>query len=164
MRFKHNIHHMIDILFVLALFCMFAFSAVILVIFGANVYEKTVHNMNHNFNSRTSISYITEKVRQADQNGCITIENINGRNVLVLSETIQEVEYATYLYEHNESIYELFSRTDLPFDVDAGHSILSVESFHLDTVSDNLFHFQITNTDGQDIDLYISSHSKPSTL
>lgn len=164
MRFKHNIHHMIDILFVLALFCMFAFSAVILVIFGANVYEKTIQNMDHNFNSRTAISYITEKVRQSDADGAISIQTIDGIDILVLAETIDDVEYATYLYETDGSIHELFSRSDLPFDPQAGQKILSVSSFSLDNVTDNLFHFQITDTDGQDVDLYICSHSKPSVL
>ena len=164
MRFKHNIHHMIDILFVLALFCMFAFSAVVLVIFGANVYEKTVQNMNHNFDSRTAISYITEKVRQADVDGAISIQELDGQFVLVLKETIDQVDYATYLYEHDGSIHELFTRSDLPFDPDSGQRILSVKEFTLSVVSDNLFHFHITDTEDETVDLYICSHSHSSVL
>ena len=42
MHKKANNQHMIDILFVLSLFCVFALSSVILILFGADIYKKTV--------------------------------------------------------------------------------------------------------------------------
>ena len=58
MNNKNDNRHMVDILFVIALFCVFALSALMLVIIGSNVYKKTVTNMDNNFDSRTSFSYI----------------------------------------------------------------------------------------------------------
>ena len=40
--------HMIDILFVLSLFCVFAVSSALLILFGADIYKKTVQQMENN--------------------------------------------------------------------------------------------------------------------
>ena len=57
-------HFIVDILFVLALFGVFAVSALALVTIGADVYQHTVEDMGVNYESRTAVSYILEKVRQ----------------------------------------------------------------------------------------------------
>ena len=52
MNQRNENKHMVDVLFVIILFCVFAVSALILVMIGANVYKKTVNDMDSNFNSR----------------------------------------------------------------------------------------------------------------
>ena len=66
--------HIIDIFFVIALFCLFALSAIFLISIGADIYGKTVTNMEDNFNTRTALAYITEKVRQSDKDGQISVD------------------------------------------------------------------------------------------
>ena len=63
---KQEKHFIVDILFVLALFGVFAVSALALVTIGADVYQHTVEDMGVNYESRTAVSYIMEKVRQND--------------------------------------------------------------------------------------------------
>lgn len=63
---KQEKHYIVDILFVLALFGVFAVSALALVTIGADVYQHTVEDMGVNYESRTAVSYIMEKVRQND--------------------------------------------------------------------------------------------------
>ena len=46
--------HMIDILFVLSLFCVFAVSSVVIILFGAHIYRSTVSQMDDNYTARTS--------------------------------------------------------------------------------------------------------------
>lgn len=53
--------HIIDIFFVIALFCIFALSAIFLISIGADIYGKTVTNMENNFNTRTALAYVTER-------------------------------------------------------------------------------------------------------
>lgn len=48
--------HMIDILFVLSLFCVFAVSSVVIILFGAHIYRSTVSQMDDNYTARTSIA------------------------------------------------------------------------------------------------------------
>ena len=57
--------HIVDVLFVIGLFCIFALSSFFLISIGANIYRKTVAHMDENFNTRTSLSYVVEKIRQA---------------------------------------------------------------------------------------------------
>ena len=57
--------HIIDILFVISLFALFVLSAVFLISIGAGIYSKTMYNMNANFDSRTAVAYINEKMEKA---------------------------------------------------------------------------------------------------
>ena len=65
--------HIVDVLFVIGLFCIFALSSFFLISIGANIYRKTVAHMDENFNTRTSLSYVVEKIRQADSEGAVSI-------------------------------------------------------------------------------------------
>ena len=51
---KQEKHFIVDILFVLALFGVFAVSALALVTIGADVYQHTVEDMGVNYESRTA--------------------------------------------------------------------------------------------------------------
>ena len=85
MRTNQEKRHIVDILFVLALFAVFAFSALVLVILGANIYKSTVSSMSRNFESRTAGSYITEKIRQSDVCDSIYIDDFEGCEAIVFS-------------------------------------------------------------------------------
>ena len=100
-------HHIIDILFVIALFCMFALSAIFLISVGADIYGKTVSHMESNFNSRTAFAYVTEKVRQADAASAIDIGQLDGIPALTITQTMGDTQYITYLYQHENHLKEL---------------------------------------------------------
>ena len=80
--------HMVDFLFTIALFCAFAATSLIVVIIGANVYQGTVRGMNENYALRTSLSYVSQKVRQNDGAGEIHIGTLDGVPALVLEPTL----------------------------------------------------------------------------
>ena len=82
--------HVVDFLFVLTLFFVFAISTLFLVIIGANVYKKTVDNMTINYNTRTAYAYLTEKIRQNDQEGAIEIGTLEGNPAIILTEEIDD--------------------------------------------------------------------------
>ena len=98
MPIKQEKRHIVDILFVLALFGVFAFSALILVILGADVYKSTVSSMSQNFESRTACSYITEKIRQNDVYDSVYIDDFEGTKALVFTQDIYGSQYGTYIY------------------------------------------------------------------
>ena len=80
--------HVVDFLFTLALFCVFAASALMVVIIGANVYRQTVDRMNGNYDSRTSLTYLTEKIRQNDAADAVKISSVGESPALVLSQRV----------------------------------------------------------------------------
>ena len=55
--------HIVDTLFVLTLFAVFAICSMLLIAFGANIYQKTINNYEEHFNIATSVAYINEKIR-----------------------------------------------------------------------------------------------------
>lgn len=156
--------HIIDILFVLALFGIFALSAVFLITIGANIYGKTMNNMENNFDARTALAYITEKIRQSDLENQIGIGDLDGRPALIISSGTGENQYKTYLYEYQGTLKELMMKPDILLAPSAGQDILTVSDFKLTPVNDRLINCCITIDQEQSYDLFISVHSGGVTL
>ena len=159
MTSKYNTKHMIDILFALALFGLFTVSTIVLIIFGANVYQTTVDHMHANFTARTNVSYVTEKFRQADQYDGIQLGSIQDIPALTFYENINNEAYVTYIYAYEGKLYELFARKDLEMFPDSGQAILDVASFSVEQPKSNLFHLTITTGDNMHYSFYLTAHS-----
>lgn len=151
---------MVDILFVLTLFCLFAISSILLIILGANVYKKTIENMDSHFNTSTSVSYLTEKIRQSDVTNGLLSGSFNGQDALILEEEYNEVAYCTYIYSYDGYLKELFIIKDSPFDPSAGQNIIAVNDFKIDPLSDDLYKIIIIDKDNHSVTMDI--HSKRS--
>lgn len=160
---KYFSKHIIDILFVLGLFCVFAASSVILIIFGADIYKKIVSNMQNNFSERTCTAYITEKIHQSDEYDSIEITDFAGLHTLSMKCYINDTEYTTRLYEYNGYLYELFSRTDIELTPDAGKQVVALHDLKFEMISDNLIKISYYNNTSDDYDnftnFYVSVHS-----
>ena len=158
MNQEKNKRHMVDVLFVLALFCMFAMCTILLITMGARVYNRTIQNMQHNYEGRTAFAYVTEKIRQADQTAAITIGSFESCPALILTETIEDVDYHIYLYSYNGYLMELMAREDVSLSPSSGQQILAVSAFSVEKIKDQLYSFSITTTNQKEYHLYISSH------
>lgn len=151
--------HMIDILFVLSLFCVFAVSSVLLILFGADIYKKTVQQMEDNYTSRTSIAYITEKIRQSDVEHAIKIISQNDTQILMLTNVINDIPYAISLYEYDGYLYELFARTDLELPLDAGQPVMELHSLSFSQIKQNLLEITFSEDMNSEQTIYVSTHS-----
>ncbi|MDE5910575.1 MAG: DUF4860 domain-containing protein [Lachnospiraceae bacterium] len=151
--------HIIDTLFVIALFCLFALSAIFLITIGANIYGRTINNMENNFNSRTALAYITEKVRQSDSEDSISTGTFQECPALIITSRIEDTEYLTYLYEYNGYIKEIMVRKGMTLDPAIGQDIIAVSDFSLAPINDHLINCTITIDEMQSYHLYISVHS-----
>lgn len=151
--------HIIDIFFVIALFCLFALSAIFLISIGADIYGKTVTNMEDNFNTRTALAYVTEKVRQSDKDGQISVGQIEDLPALVITESSTGSSYQTYLYAYEGHLKELMCKSDLILGPEAGQDILSVSDFTLAPVNDDLLKCTISLSSKESYVLYISIHA-----
>ena len=94
--------HITDIIFVLSLFCVFAVLALFVVVLGANVYQGISADMTDNYSARSSVSYLTEKIRQNDAVNEISVQSIGGNDALVLSDG----KYATWIYAWDGKLME----------------------------------------------------------
>jgi hypothetical protein len=148
MNQKNQKKHTVDILFVLILFGVFAFSALMLVIMGSNVYTKTVNAMENNFNNRTSYAYITEKFRRNDSVNSISIEEINSNSAFVFNEIINDVEYETYLYIHDGYLKEMLIKKGNSLPLEAGNIILEASNFSIIQEENNIYHCSLEEESG----------------
>ena len=94
---QRNRGSVIDVLFTLALFCVFCASALAVVLIGADVYTSTARNMDQNFSTRTAVSYVAEKVRQSDAAGAVALGEIGGGQALVLTKEGESGLFKTYI-------------------------------------------------------------------
>lgn len=156
-------HHIIDILFVIALFCMFALSAIFLISVGADIYGKTVSHMESNFNNRTAFAYVTEKIRQADSADTVDVSSLDNIPALTITRTINDTRYITYLYQYENQLKELMVREDTPLGPSAGQDILTISNFTPKQISKNLYSFSFTTEDGETRSFYVSTKSTGGT-
>ncbi|MCI9073745.1 MAG: DUF4860 domain-containing protein [Lachnospiraceae bacterium] len=162
MQVKQERNHIVDVLFVLALFVVFTLSALVLVILGANVYRQTVSYMDENYEARTAYSYLTEKVRQNDIYGSVSVGELEGTRALILTREINDATYATYLYLHQGSLRELFIRqgSDIGSDpLSAGRAILPLRDWEPEMADERLLRIDLTLENGAHKQLFISLHS-----
>lgn len=160
MNNKSGNRHMIDILFVLTLFCVFAISALTLVTLGADIYQQTVDHMETNFESRTPYSYITQKIRQADRDDAVWVDQLEEVPAIVLKQTINQEDYYTYLYAYNGFLTELFVRANQPLSPSAGNPIVEVKDFQIKETQSNLFSINITTKSDEELQLQISTRCR----
>lgn len=156
-------HHIVDILFVLALFGVFAVSALVLVTIGAGVYQNTVQDMGSNFDSRTAMAYLTEKIRQNDGADSVSIGTLENTDALLLSQDIDGETYITYLYYHDGTLRELFIKEGADLvgsPLSAGQEVMPLTSLKLEKVSDSLYSFEMATADGEVKKLLLSTRSR----
>lgn len=153
-------NHMVDILFTLALFCVFTASALLVVVIGANVYRSTVARMQDNYSARTALSYVTEKVRQHDTAGSVGMYSFDdGTPAIELKETYDTGTFNTYIYESGGELNELYIASSVRPEKSAGRKIMDVSEFTVDKISDSLLYVTVQEKDGSKEETYISVHS-----
>lgn len=153
--------HIIDILFVLALFCLFVLSAIFLISIGANIYSKTMSHMDKNFSSRTAVAYVIEKVHQSDSDGNISLGKLDECDAIIISSYIASKEYKTYIYEYNNELKELTVRADIFLSPEAGNTILPIKSFNINQLNDSLVKCSVViNNEDECYDFMFCTHTE----
>lgn len=149
----------IDGVFVIALFTMFAVTAFLLILIGAKQYQNTADTMDANYETRTISSYLTEKLRQNDTSGTITITEIDGTHALALKTIENDISYVTYIYYYENALREIVVNESSVFSLETGQEIIQTGGFEADLVSDNLLKITITTAKDQKHTLYLTLHS-----
>lgn len=117
-------HKPLGSVFALILLCIFAVGSLLLVVLGANVYKNISQNVDSNFQFRTTLSYITTKVRQNDDMNSIKVVEKQGASALVL-ESFDGVEASeTWIYEYEGSLCEVYVSKGTEFSLEDGLAII----------------------------------------
>lgn len=127
-----NRTHVTDILFTLSLFCLFTSCAFLVVLTGIQVYRTTVSDLEDNYSSKTALSYVTEKLRQHDFAGGVSVVPLEGENALVLTDQAEGETYLTYIYAYKDYLWELSVKEGTSVSRDMGEKIIQVQDFSIE--------------------------------
>ena len=118
--------HIVDTLFVLTLFAVFSICSMLLIAFGANIYQKTINNYEEHFNISTSVAYINEKIRQNDDSGAIELSSFGSSDAFRITSYYNDVKYYTYIYMDDGYLKELYAKSESKLSPKAGKKLLKL--------------------------------------
>ncbi len=139
---------MIDVFFVICLFCLYALGALFLSVIGANVYQRGVETAETNYNSRTSLLYITEKARQNNAVDAIELRTMNGNDALVILSEVNDFKLETWIYVENDYLCEVMLTEGVELIPNIGQQIMPIKSLDL-AFDDDLMSIEITDSNNE---------------
>lgn len=152
--------HVIDLLFTLTLFCVFAASSMFVTLIGANVYKTTADSITRNFGLRTSVTYVTAKFRQNDTLDSVRIDDIDGVPALVFVQNLGGENYETWIFHYNGTVREVFANPDYDLQLTDGQVIFEVNRFVFEQVNDTLFRLTASDTEGVTVTTTVTPRSQ----
>jgi hypothetical protein len=150
--------HSLDLVVVVALFFVYAACALLLCVIGAEVYRTTAATMQNNYDQRTSVLYVAEKVRQNDLDGTVRVDRVDDTDALVLVEKQSGRDYETWLFVKDEVLYEGLFAPGAAIDVKLCQPIMPMGALTIgqDETDSGLINITFAAPDGQktSIDLW----------
>ena len=124
--------HTVDILFLVCLFCVFALSSLLVLVFGANSHQKNVEAAQKNYNQRTSLLYLAEKVRQNDVRGAVRLGKVGESDALVMETQIEGSAYETWIFLNEGELREVMVRGGSAVNPTDGQPIMALSDLDLE--------------------------------
>ncbi|MEL7647750.1 MAG: DUF4860 domain-containing protein [Sedimentibacter sp.] len=135
-------------IFIMLLFLIIVIMSVMIILLGKNIYTKINDDRTSNYETRVSLSYLANKVRQSDRKNAVEIRNFEGRNAVVIKETYDDEIYETWIYYYDNAIYEMFTDQGSSFSAEDGLRIVDVQNFEIEKISRNLYRFTAETSHG----------------
>ncbi|MBP5265208.1 MAG: DUF4860 domain-containing protein [Lachnospiraceae bacterium] len=140
----------IEFVFPILLFLIFTLSALFIILFAAQIYQKIVDDSSINYSANTALSYVSEKIRQGENGDGIEVGSFEDCDALILHNHVKEVDYATYIYFYDGALYEFMAESDRVSEmtVGTGTAILEVADFTITEDDNHLISFTCTDESG----------------
>lgn len=156
--FNQKSNNSFHIVFVMLLFLTIVIMSVMIILLGQNIYESINDDRAENYEKRVSLSYIANKIRQADKENSIQLKELDGSLALVIKEVYENENYETWIYYYNKGIYELFTDENNELKLEDGMKIMSVKGFTIEKLNNQLYKFTAKNNIG-DTELILNINS-----
>ena len=131
-------------LMALLTFAVFAVCVLLVLLSGADVYQRLTAEGENQYARRTAAQYLTTRVRQAED---VTVGDFAGLDALEFRETVNGRGYITRVYCYEGDLRELFTPAEGNFLPEDGEKLLQAEDLSL-SLEENLLQVQITLPDG----------------
>lgn len=144
------------IFFLVAMLAVFSLIAVML---GIQIYNNVVTTAESNSAVRTSLAYVSTKIRANDEAGMVELRNIDGLDVIVLGADRDGTIYNTYIYYTDGALREYYANAENDFNPIYGTVIAKVSRFEM-SLDGNLFCFTTVDEEGVSHDMHVYIHSE----
>lgn len=149
--------HLVGDLFTFALFGIFTVLSLLIVVIGVDGYRNIVNTGESVGEIRTTLGYIAGKVRSDSAAAGIRIEQVDGTDVLVLTEVYDDTPYETAIYHRDGYLHEIYRNTDEEdLDIEYGERLIAVSGVTMAFEEENLLAFTATATDGRTQTLHVA--------
>jgi len=146
-------------MFTILLLGIFALTAVFVAVMGAKVYANSADKMHANFDTRTSLVYLSEKIR-TNPGGDYSVSELGGSAALVLPEEVDGTVYESWIFVANDRLCEttiVRGDTVLP---GAAQQIMDLKSF-VATLRDGGVEITVTTLAGDSDTTFIYGRTGP---
>lgn len=117
-----------DTIFVFGLFFLFTILALMIVGVGSQLYQRTLSNIQSNYESQTSLSYIKNKTKYLNAES-VNVEHSPSGAMIMIDERVGGEEYQTVIYFYNGYLLEQFKPKGDPFHLDGGTPLIQLQFF-----------------------------------
>lgn len=142
---------------------MFAITSLLLIYVSRRIYTSIVDENTKTYSLRTSLSYIAEKIRQADEEGCIYMERKEGMDLLVMKQTVKGQEYETLIYFYHGALYEAVHKNGEGFSLSQGAygcQVMKVHGFVMAEITNRLLQFTAIDDSGREESMIVNLRSR----
>ncbi|MDR3305209.1 MAG: DUF4860 domain-containing protein [Clostridiales Family XIII bacterium] len=149
--------HSVNMMFTVMLLCIFALAAIFVAVLGAKVYANSAEKLQANFDTRTSIVYLSEKVRTNPGAG-VDVRSADGGTALVLTEEISGKVYESWVFVSNGNLCEtVVPKGDTPNPA-AAQKIMQLASLDAE-LKDGGVYITVVTTEGEENTTFISGRT-----
>ncbi|NLM15360.1 MAG: DUF4860 domain-containing protein [Clostridiaceae bacterium] len=142
--------HTAEILFVIALFFLYTICALLLSVMVADAYSRGAERSERNYNMRTSVLYLTEKVRQTTgAEGEISVRQTGEGDALVLGMLVESEQYETWIYVEDGYLREVLLLQGADISPGIGQKIMPLSSLVLELGPEGLLQISVTDQTGE---------------
>ncbi|MGI6579183.1 MAG: DUF4860 domain-containing protein [Saccharofermentanales bacterium] len=142
-----------EILFVIALFFLYTICTLLLSVMVADAYSRGAERSERNYNMRTSVLYLTEKVRQTTSAaGEISVRQTGEGDALVLGMLIESEQYETWIYVEDGYLREVLLLQGADVSPGIGQKIMPLSSLVLELGPEGLLRISVTDLSGETYD------------
>ncbi len=121
--------HMVHVVVILIMFLTFTLSTVYVTIYCVDVYKKITEKSQENYDLRTGLLYISNKIKSVDN---VYINEIKNIDMIIIPETIDGVSYETRIYCYNGKLMEIFTEKDNDVPLSSGMYITDMNSMTIE--------------------------------
>lgn len=148
----------IQFIFIMLLFLIIVILSVMIINLGKEIYISINNDRTNNYELRVSLSYISNKIRQADKENMVDIRDFNGNQAIVIKETYDGLSYENWIYYNENNIYEILIDEGQSFGIYDGMKVLEADNFDISKINDNLYKISVEE-EGRSSDLVLSLYS-----